>query len=521
MISITKDCLALQLEVPNVFGGDIKSIQIEGQYNCCDNIYDSEFDFIYPEEPCSWKASYFVNLSLEDPRTVLFSFEFQINNLIINILEEEIDAVEAGDSLEDVLNNWLSNNGYNQSSATVLITPPTEEGFIIDVSFSNLPNGVHPERMIFVGDDRACADQSTFECVNNSDCLTYRTEQLLGLQTYALHSIMYQNAEGEFITTTFTDTEFNYNPLSPVIPATAINNVLDQFEGDFNLSILVTNHILTILATGVPEDQRPIYFLITEGGIPYQLIFNCSGFSEPISCIHVSEIETNGFTNFSTVLALLNDNATPVPISFESYTLDQIDLFISDMRQWIIDNGYGNEDVDITYEYTDGEETESFLTLTFENLFNTITPTSVLLSTAYGQVDSFDINCVEFTAVPDPEQYDSTKVKFTQNFLILYPEFFGRTEELPDGIYRVKLAIDYTNEERVVEQYCLFVDCKTKCRIIDRVAEGSDLYRWYEVLKFGEECEDCDCSALCDIFEKLLKELNEGQDEDLCRCSTC
>lgn len=519
MIRTSKDCLSLQLDLPNVFEGDVTAIQIEGQYNCCETVYTSELDFVQPEEPCSWKASYFVNLSLEDPRNILFSFEIKINNLNpINILETEVSDFT---TLEDTLNEWLSNNGYNQSSATVEITPETEDGFIIDVSFSNLPSGVVPQRMIFVGEDRTCADVTTFDCVNNSDCLTYRSEYTLGLQTYVLHSIMYQDEEGEFITTEFTDTTFNYNPLAPVVPATAISNVLSQFDGDFSLSIVIVNHVLTILATGVPEDQRPVYFMITEGGIPYQLIFSCSGFSEPISCTYNSEIETNGYTGVATILALIDGNTNPTPISFESYTLDQMDDLVTDVKQWLVDNGYTNEDGSIEYEFTDGEETESFLTITFLGLFNTISPVSIVLSGDYGELKSFNIDCVEFTAVPNPEQYDPDKVKITTNQVILYPEFFGKTDELPDGIYRVKLAIDYADGQRTIEQYCTFVDCNTKCRIAERVQDGSSLYRWYEILKFGEECEECDCDSLCDIFEKLLKELNEGQDEDLCRCTTC
>jgi len=521
MINISKACSLLELDIPNVLDNQVTNIKVEGQYNCCPTVYSNEFGFVFPDEPCSWKANYFVNLALEDPRINLFSFEFSINGQVSNILEQAIDLDTSPLNVETTLQAWLDDNGYSQSTVNVTFTPETAEGFLMEITFTNLPNGVVPAGMIFVGEDMSCADKTEFDCVNNSDCVTYKIEyELANIQEYEMFSILYQDETGAFITVAFTDADFVYNPNAPVFPQTAADNVISQFTGDFNLSVSVINDVLTIFATSIPEGQKPISFTIREDTTYYQVMFNCSGFTAPISCTHVSVIETDGLENISSVLAFLDNNSAPIPITTESYTLDEISDLVADLKTWIVDNGYGNIDSQITYSYSDGINVDSLLTITFTDLFNTITPSHIILSTNHGDLSTFNIQCTEFTGVPDPDEYDSDKLLFTSNKLFIYPEFFSRSDTLPDGIYRVRLEIDYADEERTIEQYCVFVDCETKCKLINRVLENSNAYRWYEILKFGEECEECDCDSLCEIYEKLLNDLNEST-EDLCRCSTC
>jgi hypothetical protein len=103
---------------------------------------------------------------------------------------------------------------------------------------------------------------------------------------------------------------------------------------------------------------------------------------------------------------------------------------------------------------------------------------------------------------------------------VILPTLFDTTwTKLKDGIYHIELELTFTDGSKKKESGCIFVDCTLLCKLVSFMANNPDskAYSLYELIKFGENCSLCDCSDLCLLYNKLIKEVNLKQEHD-CSC---
>ena len=93
----------------------------------------------------------------------------------------------------------------------------------------------------------------------------------------------------------------------------------------------------------------------------------------------------------------------------------------------------------------------------------------------------------------------------------ILPAFYEQTV-LVDGIYKVVVSLEYTDEVATQEQACIFKDCSSlKCDITDK----DGLYYYYVLTN---TCS-CNCSKLYTIYEALLTQLETStSNESDCGC---
>ncbi len=75
--------------------------------------------------------------------------------------------------------------------------------------------------------------------------------------------------------------------------------------------------------------------------------------------------------------------------------------------------------------------------------------------------------------------------------------------KIPDGIYYFVFQFDYTDTPDIVNKdstFCLFIDYDTKCKY----STLSDTQKMiYKSLKYGNTCDTCTCTKLCELFSLL------------------
>lgn len=107
------------------------------------------------------------------------------------------------------------------------------------------------------------------------------------------------------------------------------------------------------------------------------------------------------------------------------------------------------------------------------------------------------------------------------NTLVLTPELeiFDDSETFPDGVYAVKLL--YTaGETQLIELSCMLVKCELECRVFDYQSENmtSNIFQYYQALLLGEDCDNCNCSGMCALYNKILDMLADTKLND---CGGC
>ena len=150
--------------------------------------------------------------------------------------------------------------------------------------------------------------------------------------------------------------------------------------------------------------------------------------------------------------------------------------------------------------------------LTKNNNCDSITVNSNLFSQPGELSLTVEINCCKKnTAVLTP-------LSIQQGFYLIQPSMFG-WDVLKDGIYSVTLELKQANGSIKKEVACLFVDCYLLCFLVSFMANNpeSKAYQKYELLKAGENCQKCDCSDFCLLYDALLKDLNDVE-QDKCSC---
>lgn len=120
--------------------------------------------------------------------------------------------------------------------------------------------------------------------------------------------------------------------------------------------------------------------------------------------------------------------------------------------------------------------------------------------------------------------YEVTEEDITEgdpNILTLTPDLIISEDatEFPDGVYSVTLKLD-DDGTLTQEIKCLLVDCDLECRVFDFQSENltSKIFMYYQALQHGEDCDNCNCSGMCALYNKILSLLDETSSENDCGC---
>lgn len=107
------------------------------------------------------------------------------------------------------------------------------------------------------------------------------------------------------------------------------------------------------------------------------------------------------------------------------------------------------------------------------------------------------------------------------NFVTITPDLIisASATEFSDGVYQVTLTAD-DDGTISTEVQCMLVDCALECRVFDYQSENitSRVSQYYEALKLGEQCDNCSCTGMCALYQKILTILQTSTDND-CGCS--
>lgn len=100
----------------------------------------------------------------------------------------------------------------------------------------------------------------------------------------------------------------------------------------------------------------------------------------------------------------------------------------------------------------------------------------------------------------------------------LTPDDADMTDSLSDGVYLLKLVKTVTATGSTTTEFkCLFVDCKTSCKVRTYNVENEDAMAGvlYSILTVQDNCTKCNCTTNVKIYNKLVELLNKI---DNCEC---
>jgi hypothetical protein len=101
----------------------------------------------------------------------------------------------------------------------------------------------------------------------------------------------------------------------------------------------------------------------------------------------------------------------------------------------------------------------------------------------------------------------NSPIKTCDNIIYAFPELFGQIETLKDGVYKVQIKSFYTDNTITTEFACIFVDCETKCKVIE--SQCLEAMMFHYVLTQSYSC-NCSCDKLQDIWDALQTKLVNG-----------
>jgi len=88
-----------------------------------------------------------------------------------------------------------------------------------------------------------------------------------------------------------------------------------------------------------------------------------------------------------------------------------------------------------------------------------------------------------------------------------YPELFNQQVDLSDGVYKIEIKGFYDDDTIATEFACIFVDCETKCKVLE--AQCIEATLWHYILTQSYSC-NCNCDKLQDIWDALQAKLDNG-----------
>lgn len=526
---------------------DISQVEVVGQRNCCSTSYTNTVDFELPEEPCEYKGFYYYNTANGDNETWIRTFTMNVRGNIVNIVPLDQNVFFNGViDIEDVVNDWLTDNGYSDATFTVTAYPndaglPTALAY--ELGFTGLPSGVFPVQLDAVAyPDGDCFITVPFICQNLDNCskLTATYTMATGKDVYTIASFTVLNYTTGLVETvelvdlsgTYTGPSFTYNTAAPVIPYSSIDNVVEQFiaagvgggDNPVTLDLMTVNtttHDIIFEFSDNNDDYRVIGVSIYKGATPgsqdreFSQSYCTEEIDPTVDCEYSVEFDTTDISGIMSIL-MNNDVFLPYPIIANSYTLAQLASLETEVENWLTNNGGSAQDFDTV-------SANDRLTFTFTEMAEENVPFSVSVINSDLTQNTYYFQCTQLLSVPNPDQYDPTKIEYSYGDIIVYPEFFGQTDTFEDGIYSLQLEVTLLNGDKYVEEVCIFSDKDIKCKVADAMYLNPKgmYYQLFESIKFAESCNDCDCQQMCDIYKELLTQLNNAEPDDLCRCTSC
>lgn len=98
-----------------------------------------------------------------------------------------------------------------------------------------------------------------------------------------------------------------------------------------------------------------------------------------------------------------------------------------------------------------------------------------------------------------------------------------------DGVYYFELEITYDISSPaatylVKDSACTFIDCSTKCKVLDYYIKQQDkkVYYLYYALNQGGSCDSCSCTEMCSLYTELTTLINDNSisnSDSGCGCS--
>lgn len=117
---------------------------------------------------------------------------------------------------------------------------------------------------------------------------------------------------------------------------------------------------------------------------------------------------------------------------------------------------------------------------------------------------------------------------FTNEYTITPADLNQSGDTFCDGIYQISVEGYKDNGSKYLDTACHFINCKIKCLIASELlkkdCQKENLIMYWDALKYAEECENCNCTVLCELYKELLKTLGkvcntEPKISKTCGCS--
>lgn len=500
----------------------IKSISVDGKINCCSSVYSQSFSFTEFSSECDYMATHVFDINEANYKGLLVGIKVKVNN------GNEIDILEPGtrynletqlDEIAEDVNQWLFDNGFSDTSFSLTTELAGESIYLVQFKFDALSPGLTPVSFVVIDQDINCTETSMFVCQNVDACATYSSSYAFtGSTRYEFGDFYFITEEG-FQDSPITPVSFIYDVNNPVYPSPQVQSVKSQFEAanpgmELNIAFDLGTNIMTISITGFTTENYPVFSDFTRNDSAVKLYYDCTENTiDTPTCeyqtILIPEVENgDDFTHVAAILITEAGNAAPTAIDLQSSTIDDTDTTQTLVETWLSNKSYSGN---VYFEGT---------TFTIGDLPLGVVPHSVILTNTNGDIRQSSFICAEYDGVPMSTEFDPTKMYFSPEGLILLPPFYGQ-EELVDGIYNISIEVVLLNGDIIREDYCKFVDNEVKCRVAEKVLDNKDIYHLYEAIKFGEECNDCDCENMCKLYKELIKYLNDGTTnttKNLCGC---
>ncbi len=163
------------------------------------------------------------------------------------------------------------------------------------------------------------------------------------------------------------------------------------------------------------------------------------------------------------------------------------------------------------------------MTVTINSSATELTFTHELLDASYvgSVVLERESGCISTALSINTDDIVIEDFAFTINVEDFYGEDTLKTK-FDDGVYKFTLGFDHESETaapataRTTVTSCFVVDYDLKCKILednDPLVLGK-----YRAMFFADNCDDCDCTHLCTIYNNLIEEYTTTDDGS---CGSC
>jgi hypothetical protein len=92
-------------------------------------------------------------------------------------------------------------------------------------------------------------------------------------------------------------------------------------------------------------------------------------------------------------------------------------------------------------------------------------------------------------------------------------DIFPNDTVFPDGVYYFILTVTGTNSSTIVGTLtlrgCIYIGTTSRCKAVLKYNETQDemIPLLIKALDFANDCDSCDCSKMCDIYNSLINKL--------------